>query len=191
VSTRSVDDLLKAMGMTGISRSQVSRLCAEIDERVKVFLDRPIEGSWPYLWIDATYVKMRESGRIVSVALTMAIGVNSDMEVGPSEAEPFWTRFLRSLTRRGLRGRQARHLGCPRRPEGGGRQGVVLDLAALPRALHEECARPRRSLAASDGGGSHPHRRNSVLQASQDFPVILARCETSTARRLPTDCLGT
>ena len=111
VSTRSVDDLVKAMGMTGISKSQVSRLCAEIDERVKAFLDRPIEGSWPYLWIDATYVKVREGGRIVSVAVIIAVGVNGDgrrevlgMAVGPSEAEPFWTKFLRSLTRRGLRG---------------------------------------------------------------------------------------
>ena len=111
VSTRSVDDLVKAMGMTGISKSQVSRLCAEIDERVHAFLDRPIEGSWPYLWIDATYVKVRQSGRIVSVAVIIAVAVNTDgrrevlgMEVGPSEAEPFWTKFLRSLTRRGLRG---------------------------------------------------------------------------------------
>jgi transposase-like protein len=111
ISTRSVDDLVKAMGMTGISKSQVSRLCAEIDERVKAFLDRPIEGSWPYLWIDATYVKVRESGRIVSVAVIIAVGVNGDgrrevlgMAVGPSEAEPFWTSFLRSLARRGLRG---------------------------------------------------------------------------------------
>jgi putative transposase len=111
VSTRSVDDLVKAMGMTGISKSQVSRLCAEIDERVKAFLDRPIEGSWPYLWIDATYVKVREGGRIVSVAVIIAVGVNGDgrrevlgMAVGPSEAEPFWSKFLRSLTRRGLRG---------------------------------------------------------------------------------------
>ena len=78
VSTRSVDDLVKAMGMTGISKSQVSRLCAEIDERVKGFLERPIEGSWPYLWIDATYVKVRESGRIVSVAVIIAVGVNGD-----------------------------------------------------------------------------------------------------------------
>ena len=68
VSTRSVDDLVKAMGMTGISKSQVSRLCADIDERVHAFLERPIEGAWPYLWIDATYVKVREGGRIVSVA---------------------------------------------------------------------------------------------------------------------------
>src|SRR5881296_3580163 len=78
VSTRSVDDLVKAMGMTGISKSQVSRLCEEIDERVKAFLSRPIEGEWPYLWIDATYVKVRESGRIVSVAVIVAVGVNSD-----------------------------------------------------------------------------------------------------------------
>jgi transposase-like protein len=111
VSTRSVDDLVKAMGMTGISKSQVSRLCAEIDERVQAFLNRPIEGSWPYLWIDATYVKVRQAGRIVSVAVIIAVGVNTDgrrevlgLEVGPSEAEPFWTAFLRSLTRRGLRG---------------------------------------------------------------------------------------
>src|SRR5882724_4319661 len=77
VSTRSVDDLVKAMGMSGISKSQVSRLCEEIDERVKTFLDRPIEGDWPYLWIDATYVKVRQAGRIVSVAVTVAVAVNT------------------------------------------------------------------------------------------------------------------
>lgn len=111
VSTRSVDELVKAMGMSGISKSQVSRLCADIDERVNAFLNRPIEGDWPYLWIDATYMKVREAGRIVSVAVIIAVGVNTDgvrevlgMAVGPSEAEPFWTGFLRSLTRRGLRG---------------------------------------------------------------------------------------
>jgi len=111
VSTRSVDDLVKAMGMTGISKSQVSRLCEEIDEKVTAFLSRPIEGDWPYLWIDATYVKVRESGRIVSVAVIVAVGVNSDgrrevlgMTIGPSEAETFWTEFLRKLARRGLRG---------------------------------------------------------------------------------------
>ena len=74
VSTRSVDDLVKALGMSGISKSQVSRLCQEIDERVKAFLDRPIEGEWPYLWIDATYVKVRSNGRVVSVAAIMAVG---------------------------------------------------------------------------------------------------------------------
>jgi putative transposase len=111
ISTRSVDDLVKALGMTGISKSQVSRLCEEIDERVNAFLERPIEGEWPYLWIDATYVKVRQNGRIVSVAVIVAVGVNSDgrrevlgLDIGPSEAEPFWTAFLRQLTRRGLRG---------------------------------------------------------------------------------------
>jgi putative transposase len=111
VSTRSVDELVKAMGMSGISKSQVSRLCTEIDERVHAFLQRPIEGDWPYLWIDATYLKVREAGRIVSVAVIIAVAVNTDgvrevlgMAIGPSEAEPFWTSFLRSLTRRGLRG---------------------------------------------------------------------------------------
>jgi putative transposase len=111
VSTRSVDNLVQAMGMTGISKSQVSRLCGEIDERVNTFLNRPLEGEWPYLWLDATYVKVRQAGRIVSVAVIIAVGVNDDgrrevlgMTVGASEAETFWTEFLRSLARRGLRG---------------------------------------------------------------------------------------
>src|SRR5271155_517261 len=111
VSTRSVDELVKAMGMSGISKSQVSRLCGEIDERVNAFLDRPLEGDWPYLWIDATYVKVREAGRIVSAAVIIAVAVNTDgvreivgLAVGPSEAEPFRLKFLRDLTRRGLRG---------------------------------------------------------------------------------------
>jgi putative transposase len=111
VSTRSVDELVKAMGMSGISKSQVSRLCEEIDSRVKAFLDRPIEGDWPYLWLDATYVKVRQASRVVPVAVIVAVGVNSDgrrevlgMDIGPSEAETFWTGFLRKLARRGLRG---------------------------------------------------------------------------------------
>jgi transposase-like protein len=94
VSTRSVDDLVRAMGMSGISKSQVSRLCEEIDDKVKAFLNRPLEGDWPYLWIDATYVKVRENGR------REVLG----MDIAPSEAEPFWTEFLRKLARRGLRG---------------------------------------------------------------------------------------
>ena len=111
VSTRSVDDLVKALGMDGISKSQVSRLCGEIDERVQTFLGRPIEGDWPYIWLDATYVKVRRDHHIVSVAVIIAVGVNGDgrrevlgMTIGASEAEPFWVEFLRGLTRRGLRG---------------------------------------------------------------------------------------
>jgi len=111
VSTRSVDDLVKAMGMSGISKSQVSRLCTEIDDKIRTFLNRPLEGDWPYVWLDATYLKSRQDGRIVSVAVIIAVGVNSagrrevlGMAIGASEAETFWTDFLRKLTRRGLRG---------------------------------------------------------------------------------------
>ncbi len=111
ISTRSVDDLVKALGMSGISKSQVSRLCEDIDERVKTFLERPIEGDWPYVWLDATYVKVRQNGRIVSVAVTIAVAVNTDgrrevlgMDIGASEAETFWIEFLRTLKRRGLAG---------------------------------------------------------------------------------------
>ena len=111
ISTRSVDELVRAMGMEGVSKSQVSRLCAEIDERVRDFLVRPIEGDWPYLWLDATSVQVRAAGRIVAVAVTSAVGVNADgrrevlgMAVGSSEAEPFWLDFLRALKRRGLAG---------------------------------------------------------------------------------------
>jgi transposase-like protein len=111
ISTRSVDDLVKALGMDGISKSQVSRLCGEIDERVQAFLTRPIEGDWPYVWLDATYVKVRRDHQIVSMAVIVAVGVNTDgrrevlgMTTGHSEAEPFWVEFLRSLSRRGLRG---------------------------------------------------------------------------------------
>ena len=94
VSTRSVDDLVRAMGGTGVSKSQVSRLCEEIDARVKAFLDRPLEGDWRYVWLDATYLKVRRNHRIVSVAVIVAVGVNTDgrrevlgMDIGPSEAE--------------------------------------------------------------------------------------------------------
>jgi putative transposase len=111
ISTRSVDELVKAMGMSGISKSQVSRLCEEIDGKVKAFLDRPIEGEWPYLWLDATYVKVRQNSRVVSAAVIVAVGVNSDgrrevlgLDIGASEAEAFWTAFLRQLRQRGLRG---------------------------------------------------------------------------------------
>ncbi len=111
ISTRSVDDLVRAMGAGGVSKSQVSRLCTEIDERVNAFLERPIEGEWPYLWIDATYIKCRSGGRILSMAVIIAVAVNTGgrrevlgVGTGPSEAETFWLAFLRQLADRGLRG---------------------------------------------------------------------------------------
>jgi putative transposase len=111
VSTRRVDDLVQAMGLAGISKSTVSKLCKDIDERVNAFLARPLEGEWPYLWLDATYLKVRDGGRIVSVAAIIAVAVNAEgrreivgLHLGPSEAETFWSTFLRSLVRRGLKG---------------------------------------------------------------------------------------
>jgi transposase-like protein len=113
MSTRKVDDLVQALGMTGISKSQVSVLCRDIDERVGSFLNRPIEGEWPYLWLDATYLKVRQGGRVVSVAAIIACGVNQDgrreilgVGLGESEAQTFWVEFLRSLRQRGLSGVQ-------------------------------------------------------------------------------------
>jgi transposase-like protein len=111
VSTRRVDDLVQAMGLSGISKSTVSKLCKDIDERVNAFLGRPLGGDWPYLWLDATYLKQREGGRIVDVAAIIAVAVNTEgkreivgLHIGPSEAETFWSAFLKSLVKRGLRG---------------------------------------------------------------------------------------
>jgi transposase-like protein len=111
VSTRRVDDLVQAMGLSGISKSTVSKLCKDIDERVSEFLNRPLTGEWPYVWLDATYLKQRQGGRIVSVAAIIAVAANTEgrreiigLGIGPSEAETFWTDFLRSLRARGLDG---------------------------------------------------------------------------------------
>ena len=113
VSTRKVDELVQAMGMSGISKSQVSTLCKDIDTRVGAFLNRRIEGEWPYLWLDATYLKVRDTdgGPVVSIAAIIATGVNRDgrreilgLGLGPSEAATFWLGFLRTLQQRGLAG---------------------------------------------------------------------------------------
>lgn len=111
VSTRRVDDLVKALGMTGSSKSQVSRLCKELDAEVERFRTRKLEGPYPYVTLDATFLKVRRQGRIVSVAVVIAVGVNAEgqreilgLDVGPSEDGAFWLAFLRSLVARGLSG---------------------------------------------------------------------------------------
>jgi putative transposase len=111
VSTRKVDELVEALGMSGVSKSEVSRLAAELDERVTAFRERPLEGAYPYVWLDAKYLKIREGDRVVSMAFVVAIGVRETGErevlgfdVGLSEHEAFWKAFLRSLVARGLKG---------------------------------------------------------------------------------------
>ena len=194
ISTRSVDELVKAMGMTGISKSQVSRLCGEIDGKIAAFLDRPLEGEWPYIWLDATYVKARRDGRIVSVAVIVAVGVNSDgrrevlgLAIGASEAETFWTDFLRKLARRGLRGVKLvvsdaheglkaaiarvlnsswqrcrvhfmRNVLAHAGKQGRRRQTDERHLAALPRPCHAQRARPRRQEQPPRRVGLHGDR---------------------------------
>lgn len=113
LSTRRVDDLVKALGLDGISKSQVSRICQELDAELRRFRTRRLDGRYPYVWLDATYVKVRQDGRVVSVALVIAIGVTQTGErevlgfdVGPSEDGAFWQRFLRELVGRGLAGAQ-------------------------------------------------------------------------------------
>src|SRR3989304_146249 len=111
VSTRRVDDLVQALGIAGISKSQVSRLCQELDGEVERFRTRRLEGPYPYLWLDATFLKVRREGRVVSLAVVIAIGVRETgerevlgLDVGPSEDGAFWLQFLRSLVARGLTG---------------------------------------------------------------------------------------
>ena len=115
VSTRSVDDLVAAMGVdTGISKSQVSRICAGLDERVDAFRNRTLgHVGFPYVYLDATYINVRDDalGQVVSRAVVIATGITAEggrevlgVDIGDSEDETFWTRFLRSLRDRGLGG---------------------------------------------------------------------------------------
>jgi transposase-like protein len=134
VSTRKVDRLVEALGLAGMSKDQVSRLCRALDERVDAFRQRPLDGAYPYLWLDAKVEKVRESGRVQRKALVVAYGVHEKgirevlaIDVGPAETEAFWREFLRSLVKRGLAGVQivvsdaheglkkaiAQVLGCP------------------------------------------------------------------------------
>ena len=113
VSTRKVDQLVQSLGMTGVSKSQVSALCQGLDERVTRFKQRPLESTYPYVWLDAKYLKVRDGDRVVSMAFVVATGVaqSGDREIlgfdiGLSEDAVFWTAFLRDLVARGLRGAQ-------------------------------------------------------------------------------------
>ena len=111
VSTRKVDELMKALGLDGVSKSEVSRICAELDPLVEAFRTRPLVGAHPYVWVDATYHKVRVDGHVTSQATVVAVGVTAEgerqvlgIDVGPSEDRAFWTAFLRSLVKRGLKG---------------------------------------------------------------------------------------
>jgi len=171
VSTRKVDHLVKAPGVDGLSKSEVSRICAELDTAVAVFRTRALTGEHRYLWVDATYRKVRVDGRVISQATVVAVGSTSDgdrqvlgVEVRPSEDRAFWTAFLRSLVKRELKGGAPGHLRRARGPDTGDwHRAEWHDVAAVSRALHAEPAghgtarRPR----------SHRRHRPDDLRATR------------------------
>ena len=164
VSTRRVDQVVQALGLEGISASQVSRLCKVLDDEVERFRARPLTAAYPYVWLDATFVKVRENGRVVSQAVVIAVGVRASgerevlgVDVGPSEDGAFWLQFLRGLVARGLTGVQLvisdAHQGLkgPSRPSCRGRVGRV------SRPFPEECAGLGAQGGPADGRSDHPH----------------------------------
>ena len=158
------------MGGAGVSKSQVSRLCADIDERVQAFLERRIEGRWPCLWLDATHLKVREDGvracprtggghaLTVSRAVMVAVAVNEDgrrkvlgIATGPSEAEVFWTGFLRGLADRSLRRVKLVVADDHKGPRAAAGRVAGRDVAEMPRPLGQERAVPCRRQAPWGG----------------------------------------
>lgn len=150
VSTRRVDELVQAMGMSGISKSSVSKLCKDIDERVNAFLKRPLVGEWPYLWLDATYLKVREDGRIVSVAAIIAVAVNTEgkreiigLHHRPERGRTLLVDFPARPRPAGPQRREAGDLRRPRGSEGRHHTRRRRHLAALPCPLHAQRAGAR------------------------------------------------
>ena len=166
VSTRMVDELVKALGLDGISKSQVSRLCQERDAVVEPFRTRRLPAESPYVWVDATYHKVRIDGRVVSQATAVAVGVPTEgerhvlgVDAGASEDGACWTAVLRSLVKRGLRGVRLGDLGCARGTEARDRQGVQRDgLAPVPGARHAESTRAGAARRPGSRRGDRPDR---------------------------------
>ncbi len=163
VSTRKVDDLVQAMGLTGLSKSTVSKLCKDMDERVNEFLNRPQPGEWPCLWLDATDLKARQDGRIVSVAAIIAVAANTDgrrevigLGLGPSEAEPFCVDFLRGLHASWAGKHQARDLRRPRRSQECPRARLRGLMAAMPCSLDAQRSSARLARPAHRRGRRDP-----------------------------------
>ena len=165
VSTRKVDRLVEQLGIGGMSKDRVSAICRGLDERVAAFRERPLEGAYPYLWLDAKYVKVRDHGRVVSKALVVAYAVHETgirevigLDVGEVESGSFWVEFLRGLKHRGLSGVRLGDHRSARRAQAGGRACAGLSVAALHSALHSRhghalpprSARPGRRRAQGD-----------------------------------------
>lgn len=170
VSTRKVDDLVRALGAdSGISKSEVSRICANLDEDVAEFRERRLDDtSYPYVFVDATYCKARVGRRVVSQAIVIAVGVAADgrrqvlgFQVGDTESEPFWTEFFRDLKDRGAVGDQRR--AC--RPDPCDRGRVPrCGMATMPGTFHAQRAGQGPESCRADGRGDHPHDLRAAWQ---------------------------
>ena len=180
VSTRRVDDLIKALGCDGISSSQVSRICEQLDEVVESFLGRPLDGGpYPYVWLDGLTQKVREGGRIVNVCVVVATGVNADgqreilgMDVGASEDGAFWLAFLRSLTARGPQRGGTGYLRCPPGAEERHRRGLCWgQLAALPHPLHGQPAHPSAQACPTWRGHHGAHHLPATVSRRGPRPI--------------------
>jgi transposase-like protein len=159
VSTRKVDELVKALGMTGISKSRVSEVCKELDEEVERFRNRPLEGSYPYVWVDATYLKARQDGHVASTAVVIAVGVKAQT----GEREVLGWRLLERLLAffgrpRAQRGEACNQRRSPRpkeRRRGGPGRSLLAEVSG---SAHEECSLFGPQGGPADGGRNHPHR---------------------------------
>ena len=173
VSTRRVDDLVKALGCEGISKSQVSCICQGLDVVVDGFMGRPLDaGPYPYLWLDALTQKVREAGRIVNVSVVVATAVNGEgkreiigMDVGTSEDGAFWLAFLPTLAVRqgpqwGGAGGIGRSSGTPRRHRRSLRRS---QLATVPHPLHDQPAHSGPQARPALGGHHGPHHLPATL----------------------------
>jgi len=177
VSTRKVDDLMQALGLTGSSQSAVSRRCSELDAEVERLRKRRLAGSYPYGWLDATYLKVREAGRVQSLAMVIAVGVKANGErsllgfdLGPTEDGAFWLEFLRRLLARGLQGVQlvtsAAHVGLsrpsrrPGREPAGSAAGCTACVTCWPRCPRQRSPwwRPASARFSSRSTGPMPVR---------------------------------
>ena len=198
VSTRRVDDLVKALGCEGISKSQVSRICQELDGVVESFLGRPLDGGlYPYLWLDALTQKVREAGRIVNVSVVVATAVNSEgkreivgMDVGTSEDGAFWLAFLRSLVGQGPRRSEVGGLGRPPGTQGCHRNRLRWSqLAAVPYPLHDQPAHSGPQERSALGGHHGTHHLPAAVSAGIACPTRAGDC--SAPGPVPTGRLST
>jgi putative transposase len=195
VSTRKVDRLVEQLGIEGMSKDRVSALCRALDEQVAAFRERPLEGAYPYLWLDAKHVKVRDHGRVVSKALVVAYAVHESgvrevigLDIGEVESGAFWMEFLRSLKARGLR-----DVALAVSDQHEGLKAAIARVLACPwqrctvhfvRDMVMHCRRDQRNLVAAalrevfraEDGARARERVGAVIERLDPVAPKVARC---------------